>query len=70
MEWSSIIEGAISEGGAMITCITHKDCIDHDMGYGHPEQPDRLRVIHDLLGVGDLSAPQYQKIQMSLPPDS
>ncbi len=26
--------------------ITHPDCLLHDMGSGHPEQPARLRAIH------------------------
>lgn len=25
--------------------VSHHDCIDHDTGPGHPESPDRLRVI-------------------------
>ena len=26
--------------------ISHPACLMHDMGEGHPEQPDRLRVIN------------------------
>jgi len=36
--------------------ITHPDCLKHDMGRGHPEQPARLSAIEDQLiasGVGD-----------------
>ena len=36
--------------------ITHPDCLKHDMGRGHPEQPARLSAIEDQLiasGVGE-----------------
>jgi len=36
--------------------ITHPDCLKHDMGAGHPEQPGRLTAIEDQLiasGVAD-----------------
>ena len=36
--------------------ITHPDCLKHDMGAGHPEQPARLAAIEDQLiasGVAD-----------------
>ena len=36
--------------------VTHPDCLKHDMGRGHPEQPARLSAIEDQLiaaGVGD-----------------
>ncbi|MFH1804803.1 MAG: histone deacetylase family protein [Pseudomonadota bacterium] len=29
--------------------VTHRACIDHNPGPGHPEQPDRLRVIQRVL---------------------
>src|SRR5579872_3827227 len=29
--------------------LTHDVCLAHDMGYGHPERPDRLRAIHKAL---------------------
>ena len=29
--------------------VTHHSCINHDTGPGHPEQPDRLRVIQRVL---------------------
>ncbi|MBI3374480.1 MAG: histone deacetylase family protein [Betaproteobacteria bacterium] len=29
--------------------ITHADCLKHDMGHGHPEQPARLTAIEDQL---------------------
>jgi acetoin utilization deacetylase AcuC-like enzyme len=41
----------------MVTAfITHPDCLKHDMGAGHPEQPARLTAIEDQLiasGVAD-----------------
>ena len=39
-----------------IAIYTHADCLKHDMGYGHPERPQRLRAIDDQLitsGIGD-----------------
>jgi acetoin utilization deacetylase AcuC-like enzyme len=32
-----------------IAYISHPDCLLHDAGEGHPEQPARLRAIHDQL---------------------
>lgn len=29
--------------------LTHRDCLAHDMGPGHPERPDRTRVIERIL---------------------
>jgi acetoin utilization deacetylase AcuC-like enzyme len=29
--------------------LSHRDCLDHDMGPGHPERPDRVRVIERIL---------------------
>lgn len=29
--------------------ITHSDCLKHEMGAGHPECPERLNAIHDML---------------------
>ncbi|MDO9439711.1 MAG: histone deacetylase family protein [Beijerinckiaceae bacterium] len=29
--------------------LTHPDCLAHDMGPGHPERPDRVRVIERIL---------------------
>jgi acetoin utilization deacetylase AcuC-like enzyme len=34
--------------------IYHPDCLNHDMGSGHPESPDRLRAILARLGNSDL----------------
>src|SRR5438876_3432421 len=36
--------------------VTHADCLRHDMGAHHPEQPARLSAIHDQLissGIGE-----------------
>ena len=30
--------------------LTHEACLDHDMGEGHPECPDRLRAVWPALG--------------------
>lgn len=38
--------------------ITHPACILHDMGPGHPEQPDRLNAILDALDEPEFSALQ------------
>jgi acetoin utilization deacetylase AcuC-like enzyme len=29
--------------------LTHPDCVKHDMGAGHPECPDRVRLVHQHL---------------------
>ena len=34
-----------------VPVFTHPDCLLHDPGRGHPERPDRLRVVLDVLGV-------------------
>src|SRR6185369_2459681 len=40
----------VSIHGLMPTAfITHPDCLKHDMGAGHPEQPARLTAIEDQL---------------------
>lgn len=36
--------------------ITHPDCLKHDMGRGHPEQPARLTAIEDQLIASGLEA--------------
>lgn len=39
-----------------IAFFSHADCLKHDMGYGHPERPQRLHAIDDQLitsGLGD-----------------
>lgn len=35
--------------------LTHPACLEHDTGYGHPEQPDRLRAVQSALS-GDAFA--------------
>lgn len=37
-----------------IALISHPDCLLHNMGPGHPEQPARIRVIDDTLKQSDL----------------
>ncbi len=42
--------GATAYAGAMLSAfITHPDCARHEMGPGHPECPERLAAIQDLL---------------------
>lgn len=36
--------------------LTHPACLEHDTGYGHPEQPDRLRAIARALAAKDFAA--------------
>ena len=36
--------------------LFHPECLRHDMGSGHPEQPDRVRVIHQALADSSLLA--------------
>jgi len=46
-----------------LTLYTHTDCLDHDPGTGHPENPQRLRGILDALAAGtdlDLTIKQAQ----------
>lgn len=40
----------------MTALISHPDCLLHDMGFGHPEQPDRVRVIQAELERSGLNA--------------
>ena len=41
-------------GAAAIHCVTHEACLGHEGGPGHPERPDRLRTIYELLRGGTL----------------
>ena len=41
----------------MTAFITHSDCLKHDMGAGHPEQPARLSAIEDQLIASGIDAP-------------
>lgn len=43
-----------------IGIISHSDCLLHDMGWGHPEQPDRVRVISEALMQSGLDLKWYQ----------
>lgn len=45
-----------------IAVITHPDCLRHDAGAGHPEQPDRVKVIQTALKnyVFNASLMQYE----------
>jgi acetoin utilization deacetylase AcuC-like enzyme len=36
--------------------LTHKACLEHDPGHGHPERPDRLRAILERLAAPDFAA--------------
>ena len=38
--------------------LTHRDCLAHDMGEGHPERPDRLRAVLKALDAEEFSALQ------------
>lgn len=35
--------------------ISHSDCLRHDMGPGHPESPERLRIIESTLKNSNIS---------------
>lgn len=37
------------QGSGMTAYITHPDCLQHNMGVGHPECPERLAAIRDQL---------------------
>ncbi|MGH8612185.1 MAG: histone deacetylase family protein [Gammaproteobacteria bacterium] len=37
-----------------VAYLTHKDCLLHEMGAGHPESPARLSAIHDQLSADGL----------------
>jgi acetoin utilization deacetylase AcuC-like enzyme len=43
--------------------LTHPACLEHDTGYGHPEQADRLRAIDDAL-----SAPAFKALRREQAP--
>lgn len=36
--------------------LSHPDCLKHDMGPDHPEQPQRIRAIEDMLNIQQLMA--------------
>lgn len=39
----------MSSGSRKVIVITHPSCVKHDTGYGHPERPERIDVILDML---------------------
>ena len=52
--------------------ITHKDCLGHNMGVGHPECPERLIAIRDQLmasqlfdSLQEVEAPQVTMQQLT-----
>lgn len=44
-----------------IAILSHPDCLLHDMGAGHPEQPARIKIIEQTLKNADLN--QYFKFE-------
>lgn len=55
-----------------IALFTHAACLEHDQGPGHPESPDRLRVVMDALAHPDFAdlrrapAPIATEVQLGL----
>lgn len=55
----------------MTAYITHLDCLQHDMGVGHPENPDRLRAIEAVfqkerfMHLTRLNAPEVTRDQVA-----
>jgi acetoin utilization deacetylase AcuC-like enzyme len=45
--------------------VTHKAFLEHDTGYGHPEQPDRMRAIADAL-----AAPAFGALKREEAPEA
>ncbi len=45
--------------------ITHKAFLEHDTGYGHPEQPDRMRAVEDAL-----AAPAFGALKREEAPEA
>jgi acetoin utilization deacetylase AcuC-like enzyme len=43
-----------------LAIISHPDCLLHDMGFQHPEQPDRVRVIDKALSQSDIDFKKYE----------
>ncbi len=59
-----------------IAYISHPDCLLHDVGQDHPEQPGRLRAIQDLListgmelALNQYDAPRVKREQLELAHD-
>jgi acetoin utilization deacetylase AcuC-like enzyme len=49
--------------------ITHPDCLKHDMGRGHPEQPARLTAIEEQLGASGVAG-HLQRFEAPLATDA
>ncbi len=45
--------------------LTHPACLAHDTGFGHPEQPARLRAIERALAAKDFSGLQREKAPLA-----
>lgn len=45
--------------------LTHPACLAHDTGFGHPEQPDRLRAIERALAAKDFSGLKREKAPLA-----
>lgn len=43
-----------------IAIISHQDCLLHDMGLQHPEQPNRVRVIDEALNQSNIDFKKYE----------
>ncbi|UDM16727.1 histone deacetylase family protein [Vogesella sp. XCS3] len=59
-------------GGGLTAYITHSDCLQHNMGVGHPECPERLVAIKDQLmasqifdSLQEVDAPQVSEQQLA-----
>jgi len=59
-------------GGGLTAYITHGDCLQHNMGVGHPECPERLIAIRDQLmasqifdSLQEVEAPQVSEQQLA-----
>ncbi len=48
-----------------VALITHRDCLGHDPGPGHPERPDRLRAV-----LGALDRPEFGGLRRSDAPEA
>jgi acetoin utilization deacetylase AcuC-like enzyme len=48
-----------------VALITHPACLEHDPGAGHPECPDRLRVV-----LRSLEAPEFQELSRVSAPEA
>ena len=44
---ATVVAAAYRAGGVTVLLLTHERYLDHDLGRGHPERPDRLRAVLD-----------------------